>query len=603
MRKLKWIICLISLLMLLIPSVYADDSYKLQTVSVDVTVLEQGEVNVVETLYGDFDNCLGVDWELPSSYEYDLDVMGHNVSKTYSWKISEINVLDYPYEYSAETSLLHIGDESTLIKGNQTIKFQYTMKIQDLVDDVDHIFEFALLPTIPSEVDCVSFTINMPKIFDIDAIEFTYDDEKMVLGENEFYYDIIDTSITGYVNHKTEAFKPIKMRINLGKEYFDVKKINVAGAIVGTSVVTSFLVIIVYILFGKNGLVSKTKITLPPDGLNSVSISYVCDGKVTINDLTSLFIEWANLGYLRIEEVSDVENLYLVKLADMGKERWRYEKKLFNALFYNRDEVFVSELDKHFYEYVDRAIKEIKLIYSNDKQNRVFVKSSLGIQIITFILSLIPIVVGSYFAVYTKYHHVDFALIIASIYLLFSLLLEVLWYSIVNNRHQISKWKYISFSLIGIILTVAFWTGYCHLFTLTINTFGVCYATLLCSTIIVYATLFMDRRTAVGRAWFGDILSLKDFILEATEDELKACLQDNPDYFYTILPYAYVLDISNVWFKKFADLDLSMPSWYLGKKNLSLHLFEPRYYRIIQILKKHLIASAKLDLNNSETKK
>ena len=37
---------------------------------------------------------------------------------------------------------------------------------------------------------------------------------------------------------------------------------------------------------------------------------------------------------------------------------------------------------------------------------------------------------------------------------------------------------------------------------------------------------------------------------------------ENSEYFYNILPYAYVLGVSDKWIKKFESISLQAPSWY-----------------------------------------
>jgi uncharacterized membrane protein len=39
-------------------------------------------------------------------------------------------------------------------------------------------------------------------------------------------------------------------------------------------------------------------------------------------------------------------------------------------------------------------------------------------------------------------------------------------------------------------------------------------------------------------------------------------VKDDPEYFYKILPYAYVLNVSDVWSKKFESIAIPQPSWY-----------------------------------------
>lgn len=46
------------------------------------------------------------------------------------------------------------------------------------------------------------------------------------------------------------------------------------------------------------------------------------------------------------------------------------------------------------------------------------------------------------------------------------------------------------------------------------------------------------------------------------KQNLKAYTIADPSYFYKILPYTYVLDVSDMWIKKFETIFLSSPSWY-----------------------------------------
>lgn len=39
-------------------------------------------------------------------------------------------------------------------------------------------------------------------------------------------------------------------------------------------------------------------------------------------------------------------------------------------------------------------------------------------------------------------------------------------------------------------------------------------------------------------------------------------VDEDPQIFYTILPYAYVLGVTDAWSKQFEDIALSKPSWY-----------------------------------------
>ena len=50
----------------------------------------------------------------------------------------------------------------------------------------------------------------------------------------------------------------------------------------------------------------------------------------------------------------------------------------------------------------------------------------------------------------------------------------------------------------------------------------------------------------------------------AEKDKLEAMVLENPTYFYDILPFTYVLGVSDKWIKKFESISMQAPDWYYG---------------------------------------
>ena len=48
---------------------------------------------------------------------------------------------------------------------------------------------------------------------------------------------------------------------------------------------------------------------------------------------------------------------------------------------------------------------------------------------------------------------------------------------------------------------------------------------------------------------------------------------ENPNYFYDILPYTYVLGVSDKWIKKFETITMQAPNWYIGTRPFSVVTF------------------------------
>ena len=74
----------------------------------------------------------------------------------------------------------------------------------------------------------------------------------------------------------------------------------------------------------------------------------------------------------------------------------------------------------------------------------------------------------------------------------------------------------------------------------------------------------MSKRTAYGIEILGKIKGFKNFLETAEKEKLEALVLDDPKYFYNILPYTYVLDISDKWIKKFETIGINEPDWYVS---------------------------------------
>ena len=62
----------------------------------------------------------------------------------------------------------------------------------------------------------------------------------------------------------------------------------------------------------------------------------------------------------------------------------------------------------------------------------------------------------------------------------------------------------------------------------------------------------------------GDILGFKDFIIYTEEDKIKAMLEENPQLYYKVLPYAQVLGVTDEWEDKFENILIPPPTWCVG---------------------------------------
>lgn len=71
-----------------------------------------------------------------------------------------------------------------------------------------------------------------------------------------------------------------------------------------------------------------------------------------------------------------------------------------------------------------------------------------------------------------------------------------------------------------------------------------------------FFTLIMERRTSYGEMIIAKIMGFRNYLDIAEKDEIDLMVEKNPNYFYDILPYAYVLNISQKWIEKFDEKNL-----------------------------------------------
>ncbi len=88
--------------------------------------------------------------------------------------------------------------------------------------------------------------------------------------------------------------------------------------------------------------------------------------------------------------------------------------------------------------------------------------------------------------------------------------------------------------------------------------------TAVAAAFINVLSIFMRKRTAGGNDILGKLLGFKNFIEVAEKPRLEKLVEENPSYYYDVIPYAYVLGVSDKWAKKFEHIFMTPPSWVDG---------------------------------------
>jgi uncharacterized membrane protein len=76
-------------------------------------------------------------------------------------------------------------------------------------------------------------------------------------------------------------------------------------------------------------------------------------------------------------------------------------------------------------------------------------------------------------------------------------------------------------------------------------------------------TILMKRKTKYGEEVSAKVSGFKNYLEVAEKEQLEMLVKENPNYFFDILPYAYVLDVSSVWCEKFENIPMP-ENYYSG---------------------------------------
>ena len=102
-----------------------------------------------------------------------------------------------------------------------------------------------------------------------------------------------------------------------------------------------------------------------------------------------------------------------------------------------------------------------------------------------------------------------------------------------------------------------------------------------CIFINVYFTFIMKRKTEYGETVIAKVKGFKNFLETAEKEKLEALVLENPNYFYSILPYTYVLNISKKWMEKFENIpipEMDMGTYDFNSFNSFNNLYNDVYH-------------------------
>lgn len=546
----------------------SDSEYTLNSYDINIVVNKNNTLNVTEKIGAYFNvEKHGIFRKIP--LRNNVTRLDGTTSKN-RVKIRNIKVNDN-YSLSTEDGykVIKIGDSNKTLTGQKNYKISYLYNLgRDSGKKYDELYFNLIGSEWDTSISNITFTIKMPKEFDSSKLGFSSGTVGST-NSSKVTYNVNKNTITGRYNGTLNSGEALTVRLELPDGYFEGASLNIGLTSILSIVLPLLFVLITYLLwnkFGKGKRVIETVEFYPPQGFNSAEVGFLYKGKVENEDVISLLIYLANKGYIKIVEI---EERYLFSTSKKFKiiKQKEYdgnnpsEAVFLKGLFPSKtssdgaiEEVTEDDLYDNFYITLN-IIKE--KINTNENKEKIFEKSSLGkraciiaMMIITYLLITINPIIELGDEIYKTM-------------LLFLMIFTVLGFSasVVLYKEKIKIFGII----VGLIFCGIPWAFTVLPLLLEDSIYLITYIIgLICIFVMFLLYKAMPKRTQYGNEMLGKIRGFKKFLETAEKQKLDAMVMENPTYFYDILPFTYVLGVSDKWIKKFETISLQAPSWYDG---------------------------------------
>lgn len=589
---------------------HSNSDYNLNSYDINIIVNENNTLNITEKIGAYFNvEKHGIFRKIPLRNE--VTRLDGTTSKNRAI-ISDIKVNDkYSVSTENEYKVIKIGDNNYTLTGQKNYEISYLYNLgRDTGKEYDELYFNLIGAEWDTSISNITFTITMPKEFDSSKLGFSSGTVGST-DSSKITYNVNGNVISGKYNGTLASKEALTVRLELHEGYFTNANANMPSVYYLMFIIPIIGLLVSFILwriYGKDNQVIETVEFYPPEGFNSLEVGFLYKGYAEEKDVTSLLIYLANKGYIKITDIEDKclapkDNSFVItklKEYDGSNENekkflkklfentdyadWIKEKQIINQAKENGEEISKEQAEKivkdsikeesvmaedlkgNFYVTMEGIIKNI----SSKKNKHLIFEKNTKIKSI-FIILLILVSSITILLIPTREYGTNEELVITLV--LFAWYIPWFCWGTHSRAPLITK-------IISFLITMAY--VFYVIPTLPIGEsfrdnnnylFGFVFG-IICIIGMVILFKSMPKRTKYGNEMLGKIRGFKKFLETAEKQELEAMVSKNPTYFYDILPFTYVLGVSDKWIKKFEIISLQAPTWYDGYSSFSTTSFK-----------------------------
>lgn len=545
----------IFILLVVQTTVFAKETFVITDYNVDIDVNTKREYHIKENINTTFtQSSHGIIRSIPLK------------SSVEEYMIRNVNVSDDEFKKNNDNGELKIkiGDPDKKITGDHIYNISYTLHhIKDDATDGDYAYLNLIGTEWDTTIDNALITLNMPtdQFDDITLTTGNYG-----LKDKNAQYSVSDSTITvNAQNLSSNEGITIMVKMPEGTfadapdSFYPYSNI-ISNILCGVSIAVLLIAVVLFLMFGRDKNIISILEFYPPDNLNPVELGYVKNGKVNSSDVTTLIFYWASKGYLNFEDTGK-GNYTLYKLKEMLPNSVPdYEYTAFNNLWScgSNDTVTNKDLRDTYYSTVGIVSLKAPSVFSGIRE--LLDKKAKSMSIISMSLAIISLTITS---LITGYYNSTLGVqLVVSVFS--SFILCIVFPSIKYNspiKRKLFANIFHTGLTIVIMICLSMIIGY---FINSNGTFSYVKTIFIAgmATLTGLFSFMTQKRTDYAHNLLERVVGFKDFLVTAEKDKLEMLIDETPSYFYDILPYALVLDVTDKFANKFADLVTQPPDWY-----------------------------------------
>lgn len=535
-----------------------DYSYTIKSINTTVTVNEDSTVDFVEEITVDFYSPhLGIYRDLPTNSGERYENIEIIKSEWYS-----VSHIDGFLRIS-----LGLPDGAGRVTGVHSYKIGYTLIMPPRAESGDlylNLIGFGF----DTDIETANITMYVPTYMENMSFYTGYGSSSA--SDKVEVSDITRDEASGKYKYTfavggLDAFSGVTLRAEIAAGV--VKDYSDPFPVAETLVFLAMVLIAAFLFIRASGGQLVTPITnyYPPIGddgqkMTPADVGLYIDGTLSAKDITSMIFYWASKGLVAIDDVQS-DNPLLIKKREVSVSQAGGEQylKLFDRIFSGGDEVRVDELQYKltapFSSITAKSRKKALAFY--DKKTAVL----SGVLAVLAILSAVAVAVIHEYITIKAYDIAPGYALFAIVMLAGYFALTALW----KYKYKLRYYKFLAVLAFAALVVVGTLAALLPLGIMP-DVITLAQALLLGAgaSALVGAAAFCHRRTPAYIKILGEIVGFKNFLEVAEKDRLEMLLEENPQYYYDILPYAHVLDVSDKWEEKFKDIAVQPPQYITG---------------------------------------